>query len=601
MELRGVEAAAPPPEVLDAIAGARAIVIGPSNPVISIGPILAVPGMRDALRAARAPVVAVSPLVGGACSRARPPRSWRGRARCPRRASPRSTAGDRRAGRRRAHRARSRSLTLDLLMATPSRGAASRARRCASPRRWRIAERPARSCPSSASSGPSSGSAARSATAPPRAGRAMVADVLVALRRAGRWTDVLVVTREPRARVARAAAARTSSTTRPSAASRRAATLGIARPSRAARRACCWSRATARRWTPREVDELLARPARGVVVVPDRHGTGTNALLLDPPDAIAPALRPGSCERHVDRAARGRRALSTSAGSARWRSTSTRGEDLDALQDALAASTGGAAHTRGMLARLGAAVIERASRSRGLPEVQPGDDLAALIAGRAADLRATATWSSSRTRSSRRPRGASDGWPTSTPGARALALAGRARQGPAPRAGRSSTRSDAVVRAERRADLPHPPRLRVRERRRRRLQRARRLRDPAARRSRRSARERCEPRCRPPRGRDLGLVRARLAGGSVRRRDRVRRPRRRSRTGAGALTRAGRELRATAIAVADEAAAAADLARAGKDAGEPVVVVRGLERYVSVEDGPGAAALVRAREDDLFG
>jgi LPPG:FO 2-phospho-L-lactate transferase len=61
----GVEAAAPPPEALEAIAAARAIVIGPSNPIISIRPILAVPGMADALRAARAPVVAVSPFVGG--------------------------------------------------------------------------------------------------------------------------------------------------------------------------------------------------------------------------------------------------------------------------------------------------------------------------------------------------------------------------------------------------------------------------------------------------------------------------------------------------------------------------------------------------------
>jgi LPPG:FO 2-phospho-L-lactate transferase len=52
--------------VAKAIATAEAIVIGPSNPVISIGPILAVPGMRAALRAARAPVVAVSPFVGGA-------------------------------------------------------------------------------------------------------------------------------------------------------------------------------------------------------------------------------------------------------------------------------------------------------------------------------------------------------------------------------------------------------------------------------------------------------------------------------------------------------------------------------------------------------
>jgi LPPG:FO 2-phospho-L-lactate transferase len=65
VELRGVQAASPSPEVLAAIAGADAIVIGPSNPVISIGPILAVPGMREALRTARAPVVAVSPLVDG--------------------------------------------------------------------------------------------------------------------------------------------------------------------------------------------------------------------------------------------------------------------------------------------------------------------------------------------------------------------------------------------------------------------------------------------------------------------------------------------------------------------------------------------------------
>lgn len=62
----GIEAARPTPEALDAIARARAIVIGPSNPVVSIGPILAVPGMREALRTATAPVVAISPIVGGA-------------------------------------------------------------------------------------------------------------------------------------------------------------------------------------------------------------------------------------------------------------------------------------------------------------------------------------------------------------------------------------------------------------------------------------------------------------------------------------------------------------------------------------------------------
>jgi LPPG:FO 2-phospho-L-lactate transferase len=66
VEVRGADAARATPEVLDAIERARAIVIGPSNPVISIGPILAVGGVREALRASEAPVVAVSPLVRGA-------------------------------------------------------------------------------------------------------------------------------------------------------------------------------------------------------------------------------------------------------------------------------------------------------------------------------------------------------------------------------------------------------------------------------------------------------------------------------------------------------------------------------------------------------
>jgi LPPG:FO 2-phospho-L-lactate transferase len=66
IELRGIGDASVTPEVSDALAAAEAIVIGPSNPVISIGPILAVPGMREALAAAAAPVVAVSPFVHGA-------------------------------------------------------------------------------------------------------------------------------------------------------------------------------------------------------------------------------------------------------------------------------------------------------------------------------------------------------------------------------------------------------------------------------------------------------------------------------------------------------------------------------------------------------
>jgi coenzyme F420-0:L-glutamate ligase/coenzyme F420-1:gamma-L-glutamate ligase len=61
----------------------------------------------------------------------------------------------------------------------------------------------------------------------------------------------------------------------------------------------------------------------------------------------------------------------------------------------------------------------------------------------------------------------------------------------------------------------------------------------------------------------------------------------------------GRELRATLLAVADAVAAAADLARS-KDTSEPVVLVRGLERFVTPDDGPGAAALRRPRSEDLF-
>lgn len=65
VELDGIASARPTPEVLAALAAADAIVIGPSNPVISIGPIMSVPGMREAIAAADAPVVAVSPFVGG--------------------------------------------------------------------------------------------------------------------------------------------------------------------------------------------------------------------------------------------------------------------------------------------------------------------------------------------------------------------------------------------------------------------------------------------------------------------------------------------------------------------------------------------------------
>jgi coenzyme F420-0:L-glutamate ligase/coenzyme F420-1:gamma-L-glutamate ligase len=67
----------------------------------------------------------------------------------------------------------------------------------------------------------------------------------------------------------------------------------------------------------------------------------------------------------------------------------------------------------------------------------------------------------------------------------------------------------------------------------------------------------------------------------------------------GRADRDGRELEATAIAIADEAAAAADMVR-DKASGMPAVLVRGLGRHVTTEDGPGAASLQRPADEDLF-
>jgi LPPG:FO 2-phospho-L-lactate transferase len=65
VELRGIEDARPTDAVLGALAGADLVIFCPSNPVVSIGPILAVPGMRKALLSSSAPKIAVSPIVGG--------------------------------------------------------------------------------------------------------------------------------------------------------------------------------------------------------------------------------------------------------------------------------------------------------------------------------------------------------------------------------------------------------------------------------------------------------------------------------------------------------------------------------------------------------
>ncbi len=65
VELRGIDEARVPDAVSEALAEAEIIVVCPSNPLVSVGPILAVPGMREALKSSSAPKVAVSPIVGG--------------------------------------------------------------------------------------------------------------------------------------------------------------------------------------------------------------------------------------------------------------------------------------------------------------------------------------------------------------------------------------------------------------------------------------------------------------------------------------------------------------------------------------------------------
>ena len=104
---------------------------------------------------------------------------------------------------------------------------------------------------------------------------------------------------------------------------------------------------------PRELDELLSRPAatRSAVVVPDRHGSGTNALLLTPPDALVPAFGPGSRQRHESIAGRAGLEVQTVPVDSLALDVDTP-EDLTAVEEALANRHGGAAHTRGMLRQL---------------------------------------------------------------------------------------------------------------------------------------------------------------------------------------------------------------------------------------------------------
>jgi 2-phospho-L-lactate guanylyltransferase len=188
-----------------------------------------------------------------------------------------------------------------------------------------------------------------------RLAEAMVADVLLALARSAAIELTILVTREPRVfELADEHGALAIDDATESGQSQ-AVALGVARAMREGfQRALCVP-GDCPALDAGELDAMLAAAdarvaalgGADVAIVPDRHGTGTNGLLLTPPDAIAPAFGPGSCERHS--------ALALAAGArcqierpASLLLDVDTGEDLAALRRRLEA-TGAAAATRALL------------------------------------------------------------------------------------------------------------------------------------------------------------------------------------------------------------------------------------------------------------
>jgi 2-phospho-L-lactate guanylyltransferase len=181
---------------------------------------------------------------------------------------------------------------------------------------------------------------------------AMFSDVLVALRRAKLVDQVLVVSRDHNAqRIAGgygAMVADDEDTGHNDAASR-----GIARAIELGAERVLLVPGDTPLLDPVELDGLIARQLEPpfVLIVPDRHGTGTNALLLHPPDAMKPSFGPGSHDRHHRHAtAAGITAQTVEVASLALDLDTP--EDLQAVETTLDGTRGGAAHTRGMLRQL---------------------------------------------------------------------------------------------------------------------------------------------------------------------------------------------------------------------------------------------------------
>jgi 2-phospho-L-lactate/phosphoenolpyruvate guanylyltransferase len=181
---------------------------------------------------------------------------------------------------------------------------------------------------------------------------AMVTDVLMALRRTAAVHEVLVVTSEPAAEAIGRGYGASVLHDSAEAGQSAAAQIGIAHALEAGAKRVLLVPGDCPALDPAELGLLLERPLeRGLTIVPDRHGTGTNALLLTPPDVIEPAFGPGSRERHEQAAAAAGVPCSVEDVPTLGLDVDT-ADDLVALRQALAERRGGAAHTRGMLSRL---------------------------------------------------------------------------------------------------------------------------------------------------------------------------------------------------------------------------------------------------------
>lgn len=181
---------------------------------------------------------------------------------------------------------------------------------------------------------------------------AMFCDVLVALRRVRQLERIIVVTSDSGAqRMAGGYGAEVLADD--DAGHSRAALRGVARARELGLARALLVAGDCPLLDPAEVDALLSRPlpAAHVAVVPDRHGTGTNALLLAPPDAIEPAFGEGSCARHQELAGDAGVGCEVLAVPSLALDVDTP-SDLEAVRAQLAASRGGAARTRGMLSQI---------------------------------------------------------------------------------------------------------------------------------------------------------------------------------------------------------------------------------------------------------